>query len=144
MIQHAESRILTKTTNTLDEVQEIVTLPMVNSTPRSEYDKLRVELPDKVVKELYLYVKTIATMYRKNEFHNFEHAAHVTMSVSKLLSRVVAPGIDFSSGTTSLHDHTFGITSDPLTQFAVVFSGLIHDVDHVGIPNFVLLSENKE
>jgi len=144
MIQHAESRILTKTTNTLDEVQEIVTLPMVNSTPRSEYDKLRVELPDKVVKELYLYVKTIATMYRKNEFHNFEHAAHVTMSVSKLLSRIVAPGIDFSSGTTSLHDHTFGITSDPLTQFAVVFSGLIHDVDHVGIPNFVLLSENKE
>ena len=33
----------------------------------------------------------------------------------------------------SLHDDTYGITSDPLTQFACAFSGLIHDVDHQGI-----------
>ena len=33
--------------------------------------------------------------------------------------------------------------SDPLTQFAAVFSGLIHDVDHRGVPNFVLLKEDK-
>jgi hypothetical protein len=33
-----------------------------------------------------------------------------------------------------LHDHTYGITSDPLTQFAVVFAALIHDVDHTGVP----------
>lgn len=144
MIQHAESRILTKPTNTLDEVQEIVTLPMVNATPQSERDRRSVSLSKEVQEQLYLFVKTIATMYRQNEFHNFEHAAHVTMSVSKLLSRIVAPGIDFSSGTTSLHDHTFGITSDPLTQFAVVFSGLIHDVDHVGVPNFILMNENLE
>ena len=26
-----------------------------------------------------------------------------------------------------LHDHTYGITSDPLTQFACMFSALIHD-----------------
>ena len=26
-----------------------------------------------------------------------------------------------------LHDHTYGITSDPLTQFACVFSALVHD-----------------
>ena len=26
-----------------------------------------------------------------------------------------------------LHDHTYGITSDPLTQFACLFSALIHD-----------------
>jgi hypothetical protein len=30
----------------------------------------------------------------------------------------------------TLHDHTYGITSDPLTQFACVFSALIHDADH--------------
>jgi len=66
------------------------------------------------------------------------------MSVSKLLSRIVAPGIDFSSGSSSLHDHTFGITSDPLTHFALVFSALIHDVDHVGLPNFLLIKENTE
>ena len=41
----------------------------------------------------------------------------------------------------TLHDHTFGITSDPLTQFACVFSALIHDVDHTGVPNTRLLEE---
>jgi hypothetical protein len=34
----------------------------------------------------------------------------------------------------TLHDHTYGITSDPLTQFAGVFSALIHDADHTGVP----------
>ena len=40
------------------------------------------------------------------------------------------------------HDHTFGITSDPLTQFACVFSALIHDADHPGVPNSRLAIEN--
>jgi len=41
-----------------------------------------------------------------------------------------------------MHDHTYGITSDPLTQFAVVLSALIHDVDHTGVPNSQLVLEN--
>jgi hypothetical protein len=41
-----------------------------------------------------------------------------------------------------LHDHTYGITSDPLTQFAIIFSSLIHDVDHRGVPNFLLVKED--
>jgi 3'5'-cyclic nucleotide phosphodiesterase len=70
--------------------------------------------------------------------HNFEHASHVTMSVVKLLSRIVAPSeADFAQmegngSFYSLHDHTYGITSDPLTQFACVLSALIHDLDHPG------------
>ena len=28
-------------------------------------------------------------MYRDNQFHNFEHATHVTSSVKKLLKRIV-------------------------------------------------------
>ena len=44
----------------------------------------------------------------------------------------------------SLHDHTYGITSDPLTQFAVVLSGLIHDVDHSGVSNFQLIKEGHK
>jgi hypothetical protein len=68
------------------------------------------------------------------------------MSVVKLLSRIVAPDIDqFSESAdgmaSSLHDHTYGITSDPLTQFACVFSALIHDVDHQGVPNAQLVKE---
>ena len=39
------------------------------------------------------------------------------------------------------HDHTYGITSDPLTQFACVFSALIHDADHQGVPNAQLVKE---
>ena len=72
------------------------------------------------------------------------------MSVTKLLSRIVAPSdvMDRNRGnknfTSVLHDHTFGITSDPLTQFACVFSALIHDVDHAGVPNVQLVNENKE
>ena len=68
----------------------------------------------------------------------------MTMSVTKLLGRIVAPtditsDIDDAMGTAqedkykkqmaaTLHDHTYGITSDPLTQFACAFSALIHDV----------------
>jgi hypothetical protein len=44
----------------------------------------------------------------------------------------------------SLHDHTYGITSDPLTQFACVFSALIHDVDHTGVPNAQLVKEKAK
>ena len=42
-----------------------------------------------------------------------------------------------------MHDHTYGITSDPLTQFACAFSALIHDVDHPGVPNSQLVKENS-
>jgi 3'5'-cyclic nucleotide phosphodiesterase len=41
----------------------------------------------------------------------------------------------------ALHDHTYGITSDPLTQFACIFAALIHDVDHYGLPNTQLVKE---
>jgi hypothetical protein len=65
------------------------------------------------------------------------------MSVVKLLSRIVAPNIQIEDDDfeAALHDKTYGITSDPLTQFAVVLSALIHDVDHPGIPNSQLTKE---
>jgi hypothetical protein len=74
------------------------------------------------------------------------------MSVTKLLTRIVAPSdvlddyrdLANKDLISTLHDHTYGITSDPLTQFACVFSALIHDVDHAGIPNTQLVVENAE
>ena len=69
-------------------------------------------------------------------------ASHVTMSVTKLLSRIVAPDLASSDGA-SLHDHTYGITSDPLTQFSCVFAALIHDVEHQGVPNAQLVKEDS-
>jgi hypothetical protein len=148
-----------------------------------------LELEPVVVKQLRNFVDVVCSMYHDNPFHNFEHASHVAMSVTKLLSRIVAPrfsGANIRNSTkiwesfvlmvasleamnwkqlkvkidpsqtmlgpriqqlfqdqAQLHDHTYGITSDPLTQFAVVLSALVHDVDHGGVPNFLLVKENE-
>ena len=63
------------------------------------------------------------------------------MSVSKLLSRIVAPDIDVDGDNVAhdLHDHTYGITSDPLTQFAVVISALIRK--SAGFSNLMSLND---
>jgi len=64
-----------------------------------------------------------------------------------LLSRITSPDAWLAEDTNnrdakSLHNVTYGITSDPMTQFACVFSALIHDVDHTGVPNTTLVQEN--
>lgn len=90
-----------------------------------------------------------------NPFHNFEHACHVTMSVKKLLKRIVAPDISHDplkenlgnakvEMANRLHDYTHGINSDPLTSLAVTFSALIHDVDHRGVSNMQLMKEAED
>jgi hypothetical protein len=83
------------------------------------------------------YVSTIAYMYHNNPFHNFDHASHVSMSAKKMLSRVVTFNDDSQA-------YAYGITSDPLTQFAVIFATLIHDVDHGGVSNGQLVKERSE
>lgn len=127
-----------------EEVVDVLELP---SDVANNVDS--VELDEAVGLELQQDVVAIASMYRNHAFHNFEHASHVAMSVAKLLSRVVAPSsvelnrfgaVDTAS---ALHDYTYGITSDPLTQFCCIFSALIHDVDHPGIPNSVMIAENS-
>lgn len=91
--------------------------------------------------------------FRNNPFHNYEHACHVTMSVSKLLKRIVAPELtqkqlvelkgkeDIAS---HLYDYTHGINSDPLATLAVKISALIHDVDHRGCSNAQLMVEEPK
>jgi hypothetical protein len=130
----------------LDEVCEIITLPNFDAkTAAQEIDPKLIDLGDKLSSQLRDFVSVIASLYHDNPFHCFEHASHVTMSVSKLLSRIAAPDDLGKSGemdmASALHDHTYGITSDPLTQFSVVMAALIHDVDHRGVPNFVLCKE---
>ena len=129
----------------LDEVQEIITLPVYDVERQSSLiDPEDIDLGKEVEEQLHQYVSTVASLYRSNPFHNFEHASHVTMSVVKLMSRIVAPDVEATDGDleSTLHKYTFGITSDPLTQFACVFSALIHDVDHPGVPNTRLIEEN--
>jgi 3'5'-cyclic nucleotide phosphodiesterase len=127
----------------LDEVKEIITLPGFLDV-KQDIDAESVQIDDSVIKQLYSYMSRIAVLYRNNPFHNFEHASHVTMSVGKLLSRIVAPQnlSDNTCDASFLHDHTYGITSDPLTQFSCILSALIHDVDHPGVPNAQLVQED--
>jgi len=81
----------------------------------------------------------VEAKYHDNGFHNFEHASHVTMSVMKLMSRVVASEED-SANRTFIN----GIASDAKMQLGIIFSALIHDVDHQGVPNTQLAKENPE
>jgi len=92
--------------------------------------------------ELLEYVARIASMYRDVPFHNFDHASHVTMSANKLLNRVCTTFEDEEEDIASVAARTFGISADPLAQFVVVFSSLVHDVDHQGVPNAQLVKEN--
>eukprot|EP00980_Cylindrotheca_fusiformis_P029226 scaffold22762_cov127-Cylindrotheca_fusiformis.AAC.1 len=109
-----------------------------------------VDIGEEAKYQLRNFISTISGMYPENAFHNFEHASHVTASVKKLLARIV--NIDDGNGFAAsipthsvdladLAGHSYGITSDPLTQFTVVFSALIHDVDHPGVPNTQLVKE---
>lgn len=132
-------------------VREIIALPEFNGAVETmKEDVQSTEIPTDVIAELRRYISTIAGLYRSNPFHNFDHASHVTMSVIKLLSRIKAPtDLDNVEGSESsveldatrhshLHDHTYGITSDPLTQFACAFAALVHDVDHEGMFNLCI------
>jgi 3'5'-cyclic nucleotide phosphodiesterase len=80
-------------------------------------------------------------MYRDNAFHCFEHASHVVNSVQKLLNRVVMADRE-RDGPNQRNFFASRIASDPLTQFAIVFSALIHDVDHTGVTNGQLIKDN--
>jgi hypothetical protein len=98
--------------------------------------------------------------------HNFQHASHVTMSVTKLMSRIeleapAAPASSADLGATSGDDvvtTTTGsntsssstsnmhrlLTADPLTPFACALSALIHDLDHPGVSNATLIEEKDD
>ena len=94
------------------EVVEVIELPVENKAAHTVPNLLI--LATKIIKLVYKYIAFLAKMYPDNPFHNFEHALHVTMSVTKLLSRIVAPSdMDFTDNAQSsakLHDYTYGIT----------------------------------
>ena len=70
------------------------------------------------------------------------------------MQRIIAPDLDLidleraqkdsRDYASQLHVYTHGITSDPLTLCAIVFSALIHDVDHRGVSNIQLAKEDAK
>eukprot|EP00934_Nitzschia_sp_Nitz4_P004178 Nitzschia sp. Nitz4//scaffold273_size25297//1398//4964//NITZ4_008313-RA/size25297-processed-gene-0.16-mRNA-1//1//CDS//3329545238//4168//frame0 len=134
----------------IDEVQEIIELPPYEAKLEESTEK-KEDLNPIVMSQLHNFVTEIAMTYHDdNPFHNFAHASHVCMSVSKLMSRIIAAEsfIDEKCAGVvshkSKHEHTFGIVSDPLTLFACAFAALIHDADHPGVPNMQLVKEGTE
>jgi hypothetical protein len=97
-----------------NEVAEIINLPRADyASPEHLLHSENVVIDKQVVSELRNLIQQVANLSNNNPFHNFEHASHVTMSILKLLSRIVeATGDDLDN----MADHSYGITADPLIQ----------------------------
>jgi hypothetical protein len=143
----------------------------LNTVASTNVDRIR--LPRNVLDELEDFVTTIASMYHASlPFHCWEHASHVTISLTKLHSRLVDPSKNGEQGN-SMATHqqwkrkmpkgsvkkeapaaavvgqsdaaaAFGIPNDPMVEFALVFAAMIHDIDHSGYPNAKLVKENSD
>jgi hypothetical protein len=142
VIKAAEEEIIRSYAMPLDEVKEVINMPKYHATKAADVDPDNVTIGQDAISQLKDFIACISDTYNQNPFHNFEHASHVTLSVVKLLKRIGAP-TEKDDNERDHHDHTYGITSDPLTQFAVVLSALIHDVDHSGVPNNQLIGEGS-
>jgi hypothetical protein len=123
-----------RTGHVLDEVLATIELP--TEFCQFKRDPKTIELDPSVFSQLQDYVTAISSMYRDNDFHDFEHASHVLKGVHSLLKVVETP---------DGNDHTDirYITTDPWTQFALLFSALVHDVDHTGVSNAQLIKEKS-
>lgn len=127
----------------INDVAEVVALPPFDpDSSRFRRARPDVSMLQQTRADLHEYVKRIALMYHDVPFHNFEHASHVTLCANKLLNRLI--NSDEYDTEEELHNATFGISSDPLTHFAIVFAALIHDVDHTGLPNAQLVKDHHE
>lgn len=140
----------------VEEVVEVIELP--------EFDKeahkhpKSIDVPPQVAQQLKEFVTAIASAYHNNQYHCLQHASHVTMAVTKLISRIAVSDFNNHNGQAQenddpmnsellaahIHNQTYGIVSDPLTEFAVVLSALIHAVDHRGISNEDLAKEEPD
>lgn len=84
-----------------------------------------MEVDPRVSKQLNDCVTIIASMYRDNAFHSFEHASHVSMSAVKLLSRVVGPLSKRSRGV--------GITKETSMRTNLNTVGLTSALEHMKV-----------
>jgi 3'5'-cyclic nucleotide phosphodiesterase len=162
----AEDNLIKRGGIVFDELADTISLPAYDSRAHKQ-DAGSIHVDQAVASQLRHYVASIASMYRtENKFHNFEHCSHVTMSVNKLLNRIIGKQKGEKGGEEEYV--SYGILNDPVTQFAVVLSALVHDVgmsfqplvsislscpvlsrtsfchtvsDHYGVPNAQLVNE---
>jgi hypothetical protein len=102
-----------------------------------------------VFDQLHEYVHRILRGYKDVPYHNRQHAYHVILSMNKLMDMFLNYDPLSSSNRSNSSPKrltrpppTYGIRHDPLVLLALVFSALIHDVEHQGIPNRQLALED--
>jgi hypothetical protein len=76
-----EARYLTgERSMPLDEVQEIIVLPNFEASSAQNGDVESIVLEATVIEQVRDYVSNVASMYRANPFHNFEHVSDLRLS----------------------------------------------------------------
>lgn len=137
-----------------EERVDVIELPPFDKEAH-KYPK-SIDVAPQVAQQLKEFVTAITQAYRSNPYHCLQHASHTTMSATKLISRIAVS--DFEGGqiqegeddmdsellAAHIHNQTYGIVSDPLTQFTVVLAALIHAVDHRGVSNEALATEDPD
>jgi 3'5'-cyclic nucleotide phosphodiesterase/Adenylate and Guanylate cyclase catalytic domain len=147
-------RVVIPTTPPIDEIVDYLDVPEFTIVPKARRELETFQLDTTAADQLHHLVTQISSRYNDNQFHNFEHACYVVMSVSKLLRRINPSAVVVSkSSVASTTDscsiqsptrkagYTYGVYSDPITQLALLFSALIHDIDHKGVSNTPLMIE---
>ena len=70
----------------LDEVKEVMHMPDFDAeTAKALSTHRSVVVSAEVVRDMKEYVSIIAGSYRKNPFHSFQHACHVTVLMGDVL-----------------------------------------------------------
>jgi hypothetical protein len=130
----------------VDEVVETIEFPPYDafSSP-DKLDLSSVSLSVEIRAQLHEYVSHVCSQFRDNAFHCLDRSSQVSMSARKLMQRVTTSQHHGTGDKPKeVYDETFGLSDDPLAQFAVVFAALIHDMDHGGVSNSQLVRENND
>jgi 3'5'-cyclic nucleotide phosphodiesterase len=134
-------------TNPIDELTDHV---QVQNIGQNRCDPRDIILGDMVETQIHDFVSTIAVMYNVNAFHNFHHANHVVVSTLTLLRKLKSSSDSTKTNAREEVNHTVNtkrddrdfLLFDPMIEFALVFAAMIHDVDHQGISNRMLIQES--
>ena len=124
-----------------NKYQDLSTTTICRTNLMAGHEEWDAPVTDQVIQEIRTFVRTILTGYNNCEYHNFEHAYHVTISANKMLDLALNSEIHALSKS---KPRMFGLRTDALMHLLLIFVGLIHDVEHKGIPNRQLALEDDE
>ena len=117
-----------KTGHLLEEMhQSTIDIPSAGSVMKRDPNSVCIE--PEVRSQLKDYIVVIASLYQDNSFHDYEHASNVLSAVDRLIGLVSLPEGGWDCRNLK---YGCGIAREPWNHFALVFSAMIHDVDHNG------------